>query len=335
SATLMGKLAYMSPEQVEGKPLDHRSDLFSLGTTAYHLLAGRHPFQRQSEAATLRAIEQVSFRPLRESAPDVPLPIARMVESLLALLPGDRPETARLVAEAFQEHLDPAAPRTLGRRITADTAGRSPRETEEPTAATLRRTKLPGALMPGVALAVAAAFLILFMGTRGPEPPPMSARPAAVAEAPAAPAGSSPMVPVTTLTVRTHPPGAEITADGVRLGKAPVEVTPGQGTVSPDLEARLYGYEPRSFSIPEGTRGSYTVSLSPLPTGTLRISAVPWATVRFRGEAAGETPLVLRDIPVGTHPLILVNDAMGVRREVMAEVVEGINTINVDLAAGK
>ncbi|UCG38727.1 MAG: serine/threonine protein kinase, partial [bacterium] len=104
SATLMGKLAYMSPEQVEGKPLDHRSDLFSLGTTAYHLLAGRHPFQRQSEAATLRAIQQVSFRPLREAAPDVPLPVARVVESLLALLPGDRPETARLVAEAFQEH---------------------------------------------------------------------------------------------------------------------------------------------------------------------------------------------------------------------------------------
>ncbi|HLL55987.1 MAG TPA: serine/threonine-protein kinase [Myxococcaceae bacterium] len=60
---VMGKFAYMSPEQAAGGELDHRSDLFSLGLVLYELLTGVRPFKRDSDIATLRAATECRIRP--------------------------------------------------------------------------------------------------------------------------------------------------------------------------------------------------------------------------------------------------------------------------------
>jgi len=64
TGSTLGTIGYMSPEQVRGEAIDHRSDLFSLGVVLYELLTGRNPFKRDSEAATLRAVTDAAPEPL-------------------------------------------------------------------------------------------------------------------------------------------------------------------------------------------------------------------------------------------------------------------------------
>ncbi len=92
--TTMGTPAYMSPEQAQGYPLDHRSDLYSLGATFYYMLAGVPPFRADSPVAV--ALKQVREIPssLLFHRPDLPLEIDRLVMKLMAKNPTDRYQSA-------------------------------------------------------------------------------------------------------------------------------------------------------------------------------------------------------------------------------------------------
>ena len=87
---LVGTPAYMSPEQVDGKPADARSDVFSVGTLLYEMLAGQRPFRGDSPVSLLSAILRDSPPPLRSLRPDVPRYLQRVVERCLAKNPDER-----------------------------------------------------------------------------------------------------------------------------------------------------------------------------------------------------------------------------------------------------
>jgi len=80
----MGTPLYMSPEQVEGKTLDCRSDIYSFGVTCYHMLAGRPPFE--GETAFSVAIQHLKKNPepLEQRRPDLPRSLCRIVHRMLA-----------------------------------------------------------------------------------------------------------------------------------------------------------------------------------------------------------------------------------------------------------
>lgn len=86
----MGTPLYMSPEQVEGKEVDPRSDIYSLGVTAYQMLAGRPPFD--GETALAIAVQHLRNEPLRLETlrPDIPSGLCRVVHKMLAKSPQDR-----------------------------------------------------------------------------------------------------------------------------------------------------------------------------------------------------------------------------------------------------
>jgi serine/threonine-protein kinase len=86
----MGTPLYMSPEQVEGNTLDPRSDLYSLGVTCYHMLAGSPPFD--GETALSVAVQHLKKQPTRleNQRPDLPPGLCRVVHKMLAKAPEHR-----------------------------------------------------------------------------------------------------------------------------------------------------------------------------------------------------------------------------------------------------
>jgi len=95
---VMGTVGYMSPEQASGKPVDFRSDQFSLGTMLYELAAGRRAFQRDTSAETLVAVIREEPEPLGRLNPRVPAPLRWIVERCLAKDPDQRYASTRDLA---------------------------------------------------------------------------------------------------------------------------------------------------------------------------------------------------------------------------------------------
>ena len=90
SGMRVGTLAYMSPEQTEGKPTDRRTDIWGLGVVLYEMVSGRLPFARETEAAVAHAIVSGKPEPLTALRTGLPVGLDRVVGKALAKEPEDR-----------------------------------------------------------------------------------------------------------------------------------------------------------------------------------------------------------------------------------------------------
>jgi serine/threonine protein kinase/tetratricopeptide (TPR) repeat protein len=97
---IMGTVAYMSPEQALGQPIDPRSDLFSLGIVLYEMLAGRRPWTHASALDLMHAIVHDEPAPLRATSPVV-AGLAAVVEKLLRKNPAERYQSSDAVLDAL------------------------------------------------------------------------------------------------------------------------------------------------------------------------------------------------------------------------------------------
>lgn len=97
---ILGTIAYMSPEQLQGRRVDSRSDVFSLGTLLYELATGTHPFASDNEASTLAKILEREPVPLLEERPGLSKSLERIVRRCLQKDPVNRyQDTAQLLRE--------------------------------------------------------------------------------------------------------------------------------------------------------------------------------------------------------------------------------------------
>lgn len=106
---ILGTVAYMSPEQIQGRDVDARSDLFAFGILLYEMLTGRHPWPRPSAVDTLYAILH-DDPPLIDASPPVGADLAAVVQTLLRKAPADRYPLAEAVREALAAAHGSSAP---------------------------------------------------------------------------------------------------------------------------------------------------------------------------------------------------------------------------------
>jgi TolB-like protein len=99
---VMGTPTYMSPEQVAGRVLDHRTDIFSLGVILYEMASGRRPFEGASSAELASAILRDTPRPLSEFRADLPEELGMLIQRCLDKDPQDRFPSARDLRDALR-----------------------------------------------------------------------------------------------------------------------------------------------------------------------------------------------------------------------------------------
>jgi eukaryotic-like serine/threonine-protein kinase len=208
AGAIMGTPAYMSPEQISGRPLDHRTDIFSLGVVMHEIATGRRPFSGTSSAELISAILRDTPPPVSDLRPDLPAALTQLIHQCLAKLPEDRVQTAREVSKKLRE-MSQATPASGSRASSSIVSGadatlisgfisdnpaptptrpqtsphQSPAQLEtaqDPNATTRSSWKMP-ALLAAVFVAAIAGYFIWHAGSR--RAAPTSSQPATNATA--------------------------------------------------------------------------------------------------------------------------------------------------------
>ncbi|HTB77022.1 MAG TPA: serine/threonine-protein kinase [Polyangiaceae bacterium] len=210
---ILGSPRYMAPEQVQGKEIDARTDIYSLGGVLYAMLTGHPPFERRTDLATMMA--QVS---------DPPLPMASVAPGI-ALPPGLEAVVMRCLAKspdqrfASMEELVAALALRSGEAAEPDPATTAAAMAAAPPVRPQRAHARRPASGVGKTLGVAAIFAVIaalvgvaLLDRPTPVAPPPAAAP--VTAAPPPPVVVAPPKATATLHVETDPPGAKVNEEG-------------------------------------------------------------------------------------------------------------------------
>jgi serine/threonine protein kinase len=158
SGQFVGTIDYMSPEQIEGRDVDARTDIYSLGCVVFESLAGATPFRRETEVAVLWAHMRDDPPPLTEVRPDLPSEVNTVLAKAMAKAPEERHSSCRELVADLRHALGAAAVETYADRTVVDGAAS--------VAASAQATKRPRAgprwgSRWGRAVAPASAALLL------------------------------------------------------------------------------------------------------------------------------------------------------------------------------
>ena len=136
---ILGTVAYMSPEQAEGKKVDHRSDIFSIGIILYEMVTGRRPFQGDTTASPLSSIIKDTPTSVMEVKPSLPHILGRIINRCLVKDPEHRYQTAKDVRNELED---------LKRELdSGEVWEKAPATTTRPKSKWLVRTALVAAIV--------------------------------------------------------------------------------------------------------------------------------------------------------------------------------------------
>ncbi len=163
-AKIMGTLVYLSPEQLNGMELDHRSDIFSMGTVLYEMITGQRAFPQKTLSELVQAKTKGQYAPIASHGVQVPKELAEAIDKAMALEVQDRYDTSADLARTLYELLHDMtdlAPQEVVQLYVKDATAKvpPPRKKRGGGAAAVIIGVLSGLV---VALAATVAALLLF-----------------------------------------------------------------------------------------------------------------------------------------------------------------------------
>ncbi|MGA8488769.1 MAG: protein kinase [Terriglobales bacterium] len=161
AGVVMGTAGYMSPEQVRGKPADHRSDLFSFGAILYEMISGKRAFHGETSADTMSAILKEEAPELSETARNVPPGLERIVRHCLEKHPAQRFQSAGDLAFDLEALTDVSAATKSGAQAAVQQAS-------------VRSSRRQWAAAAGVIVLAAALLGLGWWLGRGKSAPPLA-----------------------------------------------------------------------------------------------------------------------------------------------------------------
>jgi serine/threonine-protein kinase len=289
---LIGTPNYMSPEQALARPLDARSDVFSIGTILYELVTGHRAFDGANIDEILTKVVKIDPPSVHSWRPDISPVMGEIIMRALAKEPANRYQTAA----QLRNDLAAFAGRPVG-------PGTSPPEAE-PAAARRFPTPGPAAMIStGVAIAgLTLTFVLWFASSRNDgDAPPVPAAPA-VASAPAA-RPAPPPAPAATPASQAQQ-DAEADAGGVGTSAGGSSASPGPGA-SKSAKRSAPAAKPK----PE-VEAPVAVA-APAEPGILTLAILPWGQVSVDGKEAGVSPpLNHLELLPGTHTIEVRNGSL-------------------------
>jgi eukaryotic-like serine/threonine-protein kinase len=357
----LGTAGYLAPEQLSGKPLDSRTDIFSLGVMAYELIAGARPFAGPNISNVIYQILHQDPVAPRQRNSRCPERLEKAILKALAKDPDERWATVRDVGQELKEVLASLSARTQAQRTETTTAlvrgelarlaGRPSRNLTAPTQLAARpldhlptehvppkepsKRRILWVLAPVAVVTVAVLGWLAFRGiaeTSVADTPAERSTPI-----PATPVlGPSP-APIPTPSLQRVSvelfvdPVSEIEVDGVSLGKVQstrVDLTVGGHRI----RQRIPGYRDKVHTV-EVTTQTTQLKLHLPPFGLLTVVndfgvPVQGARVYLDDEELGALPVKDRKVPAGVHTLVINWPGRGEYRE-QVEIPPGVSVPRV------
>ncbi len=302
-----GTRRYQAPEQVRGQPFDGRADLYSLALLLCETATGSPAYDRDSKRAAEQA--RVGILPPLDSCDAA---LATVLRRALSAAPEGRFATAAALRDQFDALLD-----------------REPRARNVGRAELVRRI----AAAPAIEGAPSSSRLALTEGTRDATKAPSTRRWLWV---------SLLLVPLSAAAwLWLRPSIARVTsADPPRmvLASPPAATSPVTSQQRPELppsapSPAVASRAPRTNRAARAPSSPATATSAPPPLpqmATLDLNATPWAHVRIDGRDLGDTPLLSLELTAGSHRVELINEPLGIRREVVVELHPGEHARRVE-----
>jgi eukaryotic-like serine/threonine-protein kinase len=311
TGVLKGKFSYMSPQQAEGKHIDHRADLWAAGVILHELLAGRRLFKAENDLKTLARVGSLEIEPPSKNNPEVPAALDAICMKALQRDPDLRYQSGAEMADeleavaaqlrwntgslgALMRELFPEGPRfkdgAAGEEVVDDSG---PTMGEEDDEKTNDSASLPGkkpawraspAMWGGAAAALLATVIltiVLSRPTRAVPPPPavVSTQPETVV-----------------VNIRSLPSGSEVFVDGETRGRTPVSLAVPRSERPLHVSVRRPGYQLYETLItPEGNQ-RFDAVLQEITSPKAMVAAPPPTTAAERPKAS-RRPMPRRSAP--------------------------------------